>query len=141
MTKDVELSILGLQLGEDETSDNVESVVEAAYYKKNNSHYLLYEEKVDGFSEVSKSRVMFKADLVEVTRQGPVEAHMIFEENKKHPTKYKTPYGVLLLTIHTQSVRVEEQEDCIGVFVKYVLEIEESPLSQNEIVLQIRSKI
>lgn len=34
-------------------------------------------------------------NMLELTRQGAVEMHMIFEENKRHVVPYNTPYGQL----------------------------------------------
>lgn len=140
MTKEVELSIAGLQWGTDIDENNIETVRKAEYFKRSDSHYLLYEETEEGFSQVSKNRIKFKEHMVELTRQGFMDTHMIFEENKKHMANYVTPYGSLLLGINTGKVCVEEQDDCIRVSVEYVLEMEEEPVSQHKIELCIRER-
>lgn len=140
MTKEVELSISGLQWGTDMDQDNIETVVKAEYFQKNDSHYLFYEEIMEGFSKPSKNRIKFKNNILELTRQGLMNTHMVFEENQKHMTNYVTPYGNLLLGIDTKRVCMEEQETCIRVVVEYVLEIEDEPLSQNKIEIQIRAR-
>lgn len=140
MTREVELTISGLQWGTDMEQSNIETVVCAEYFKKNDSHYLLYEEAQEGFTQSSKNRIKFRGNTVELTRQGLMDTHMVFEENKKHMTNYTTPYGSLLLGIHTEKVVVEEQTDCIRVLVEYVLEIGEEPFSQCKLELNIREK-
>lgn len=140
MTKEVELSISGLQWGEDIDEGNIETVVQAEYFKKNDSHYLLYEESMEGFTQVSKNRMKLKGNLLELTRQGLVNTHMIFEENKTHMTDYVTPYGKFLLGINTQKVLLEEREDFIRMIVEYKIEIGEEPISTNKIELQIRQR-
>ncbi len=64
--------------------DTVETAQTAQYFKRNDSHYLLYEEDMEGFDGICKSRIKFRDNLLELTRQGAVEMHMIFEENKRH---------------------------------------------------------
>ena len=94
--------------------DAVETSQAAQYFKRNDSHYLLYEEDIEGFDGTCKSRIKFRDNMLELTRQGAVEMHMIFEENKRHVVPYNTPYGQLLLGIETRRVQVEEQEEmCI----------------------------
>lgn len=140
MNREVELSISGLQWGTDTDQDNIETVVKAEYFKKNDSHYLLYEETMEGFSQTSKNRMKFKNNILEMTRQGLMNTHMVFEENKKHVTNYVTPYGSLLLGIDTKKFCVEEKDDCIQVMVDYVLETEGEILSQNKIEIRIRER-
>lgn len=140
MTKDVLLSISGLQWGADMDEDNIETVVEAEYFKKNDSHYLLYEEMMEGFSKPTRNRIKFKGNILELSRQGILNAHMVFEENKKHMTDYVTPYGNLLLGIDTGKVWMEERENYIHVIVEYKIEIGDEPISTNKIELQIRQR-
>ena len=84
MNREVELVLSGLHDAEG-TSDKdvVETAQTAQYFKRNDSHYLLYEEDMEGFDGICKSRIKFRDNLLELTRQGAVEMHMIFEENKR----------------------------------------------------------
>ncbi len=137
MNKNVMLTISGLHQNTGAEDANMETVTAAEYFKKNESHYLLYEEKTDGFEQVSKNRIKFKSNMLELTRQGLMATHMIFEENKTHMTPYATPYGVIHLSVHTKKVQVQEQEKHITVTVEYTLEAEEEHMSDCRIVLQI----
>lgn len=138
MKQEVELKLTGLHSsGEDE---KVESAQPAQYFKRNDSHYVLYEEKLEGYDGVCKSRIKFRENLLELTRQGGVEMHMIFEENKRHQVPYQTPYGQLLLGIDTRSVTVEEDEDEIRVTVEYAMDHEGQPLSESSLRLHIRER-
>lgn len=140
MTREVELSISGLQWGENMDGDQIETVIPAEYFKKNGSHYLLYEEAMEGFTQTSKNRIKFKDHFLELTRQGILNTHMIFEEGKKHMTDYATPYGNLILGIDSEKVCVEEGEDCIRVTAEYKIEIGDEPISTNKIHIQIRQR-
>ena len=118
----------------------METVQPAQYFKRNDSHYLLYEEKMDEDQAPCRSRIKFRDHLLELTRQGTAEMHMIFEENKRHVVPYNTPYGQLLLGIETRRVQVEEQEDRICVTVEYILDQEGEPFSESCLKLYIREK-
>ena len=141
MNREVELVLSGLHDTEGNSEkDAVETAQTAQYFKRNDSHYLLYEEAVEGFDGACKSRIKFRDNLLELTRQGAVEMHMIFEENKRHTVPYNTPYGQLLLGIETRRVLVEEQEDQIRVTVEYALDHEGEPISESCLKLHIRGK-
>ena len=141
MNREVELVLSGLHDAEGASDkDAVETAQTAQYFKRNDSHYLLYEEDLEGFDGTCKSRIKFRDNLLELTRQGAVEMHMIFEENKRHMIPYNTPYGQLMLGIETGRVLVEEQEDQIHVTVEYTLEHEGELLSESCLKIHIREK-
>lgn len=141
MNREVELVLSGLHDTEGASDkDAVKTAQTAQYFKRNDSHYLLYEENMEGFDGVCKSRIKFRDNLLELTRQGAVEMHMIFEENKRHVVPYNTPCGQLMLGIETRRVQVEEQEDQIRVTVEYTLDQEGEPFSESCLKLHIREK-
>lgn len=141
MNREVELVLSGLHDTEGASDkDAVKTAQTAQYFKRNDSHYLLYEENMEGFDGVCKSRIKFRDNLLELTRQGAVDMHMIFEENKRHMIPYNTPYGQLMLGIETGRVLVEEQEDQIHVTVEYTLDHEGEPLSESCLKIHIREK-
>jgi len=141
MKREVELVLSGLHAsGQEQECDAVETVQPAQYFKRNDSHYLLYEEQMEGLDAPCRSRIKFRDHLLELTRQGTSEVHMVFEENQRHMIHYNTPYGQLLLGIETGKVLVEEQEDQIHVTVEYTLDHEGEPLSESCLKIHIREK-
>lgn len=140
MTKEVMLTVRGVHLDAGQEIANLETVSEAEYYKKNDCHYLFYEEETQGIDEKSQNRIKFRNDRLEMIKKGVVKTHMVFEENKTHETNYVTPFGSLLLGIHTKKIRVEEQANQIHVLIEYVLEAEEAPLSECTIALEISER-
>ena len=40
--------------------------------------------------------------MVEIMKSGLANTHMTFEKDKIHMTQYETPYGELLVGIHTR---------------------------------------
>ena len=53
MTKDVLLSIKGLQIGENEQNDTIEVISPGDYYFRNGKHFFMYEEVMEGQKAVS----------------------------------------------------------------------------------------
>lgn len=129
MTKEVLLSIRGLQIAQDNQSDTVELITPGEYYFRNGKHYFLYEEVQEGTSETTKNIIKVTDDYMELTKKGVVNVHMIFERNKKNVTYYYTPYGSLLVGIDAYRVEVHEEESKMEVEVEYALEINNEHLA------------
>ncbi|MDE6064203.1 MAG: DUF1934 domain-containing protein, partial [Lachnospiraceae bacterium] len=97
MTKDVLLAIKGIQFDASEAESNVQTITAAEYYEKNSSRYVIFEETEEGTDEKTKNIIKFKDNMMELTKRGFVNVHMLFEENKKNLTNYATPFGDVLI--------------------------------------------
>lgn len=141
MTKEVLLTLQGLQFDQrEEDADKIEMVTVGDYFKKNDRHYVVYEEVTEGFEQPTKNRLKFSDHMVELTRNGLVNVHMVFQENKKNMSNYNTPFGQILVGIDTKRISIEEKEDNIVVDVDYALDINYEFLSDCHIKIDIRSK-
>lgn len=141
MTKEVLLTLQGLQFDQrEENADKIETVTVGDYYKKNDRHYVIYEEVTEGFERPTKNRLKFGGNMVELTRNGLVNVHMVFQENKKNMSNYNTPFGQILVGIDTKRITIEENEDAIRVDVDYALDINYEFLSDCHIKIDIRPK-
>ncbi|MDE7334527.1 MAG: DUF1934 domain-containing protein [Lachnospiraceae bacterium] len=137
MTKEIILSLKGLQMGIDEDAQGTELIALADYYKKNNNHYVIYEEITEGFSETTRSRIKFNESCMEVSKKGLINVHMIFDKNKKNMTSYVTPYGNIFIGIDTESILVKEEENRIKVEVYYALEANYQHLANCRIEMEL----
>ena len=140
MTKEVLVSISGLQMAPDEQTDSVEVIAPGEYCYRNNKHFVIYDEVAEGESEATKNIIKFNDDMMEVTRKGPANVHLLFEKNKKNVTYYYTPFGSLNVGIEARSIEVTEEENAIKVNVKYVLEVNYEHVAECDIVLTVKSK-
>ncbi len=140
MTKDVLISIKGLQMAAGEDQDLVEVICGGTYYYKNNKHYIIYEEAMDETTEVAKNTAIISDKKFELKKSGVVTTHMIFEEKQRNMTYYETPIGNLMVGTNTNKVEVTESEDEIKVRIKYALDINYEFASDCEIVFKISAK-
>lgn len=141
MTKEVLLTLQGLQFDQrEEDADKIETVTVGDYFKKNDRHYVVYEEITEGFEQPTKNRLKFSDRMVELTRNGLVNVHMVFQENKKNMSNYNTPFGQILVGIDTKRINIEEKENNIVVDVDYALDINYEFLTDCHIKIDIRSK-
>ena len=140
MTKEVFLFLKGLQMESGEEAQEMETITAADYYRKKDSHYVIYEEMTEGFEESTKNILKFRDSYLEVSKKGLVNVHMVFEENKKNMTSYMTPYGNILIGIDTESVLLKEKEDQIRLEVEYSLDANYQHLADCKIELELHPR-
>ena len=142
MEKDILFSLKGLQLTQSERGEQeeLETITAAEYYLRNNHHYIVYDEVMEGFEESTKNIFKFDGSCLEVTKRGAVNVHMLFEEQKKNMTTYHTPFGDILIGIDTEKIAVSEDEDQIQLHVDYTLEANYQHLADCKIDMKICSK-
>lgn len=122
MTKDVILSLKGMQYIQGEgTPEPVEVVTPARYYKKNGKHYLVFEERVEGFKQATQNVLQFTDGRLSVHRRGLINSEMLFEEGKQTNSSYATPLGVMDLSIAATGFSLKEDTDEIDYKVAYAL--------------------
>ena len=84
MTKEVMVSIKGLQFDQSADSEEIETIQWGQYYKKNGTHYVIYDELMEGCEEPTKNIIKFRERELNLTKRGLVNVYMVFEENKKN---------------------------------------------------------
>ena len=140
MTKDVLVKISGLQFVGEEDNDSIEVITSGTYYKKNDKHYVLYEEVMEGTTDITKNVIKIGDNFMEVTRKGPASVHMVFEKDKKNVSYYYTPFGNLLIGIDAKQIQIDESEMDINVKVNYGLEINYEHVADCHITVDVKSK-
>ena len=88
MTKDVLISISGLQVDVNDMESNnepIETISTGNYFFKNGKHYLLFEEVSEGIPGVTKTQIkVIGEDSLEVLKRGVSNAQMIFDTKRKN---------------------------------------------------------
>jgi uncharacterized beta-barrel protein YwiB (DUF1934 family) len=92
MTKDVLVSVAGLQFEVDQEAP-IEVITAGEYYFKNEKHFILFEEILEGHDGITKNTVKVSEKQIDIMKRGISNVHMIFEENQKNMTYYNTPFG------------------------------------------------
>lgn len=148
MTKDVLVSISGLHNsvyderneGVSEGEGPIEIITPATYYYKNGKHYVIFEEMVEGFSDVVRNKIRItENEKLEIMKSGITDTNMIFEKDRINMTPYKTPYGEMLVGTHTYRMDTEVQEKEIRVQTEYALDINGEKAADCEIQIKIKA--
>lgn len=143
MTKEVLIHIKTRQVLRDmqeEEPDEMELITAGEYYFRNGTHYLLYEEVMEGFTEVTKNLVKVRPDFMEVRKKGTVDTTMRFERDKSSVSVYKTPFGVLQMDITTKGVLLSQREDLLQIRAVYELGMDGSPISDCVLYMRVTAK-
>lgn len=145
MTKDVLITIAGMHTDAidkgDLTDGPIEVVTPAHYFCKNGKHYILYDEVAEGIPGVTKNKIKITGDQkIEIMKTGITTTHMVFEKEKEHLTHYKTPFGQLMMGIHTKHMEVVEEEEKIYVEIQYNLDVNEEAIAECEIKMEVQPK-
>lgn len=143
MTKDVLVSISGLQMAVNEMESNddepIEVVSAGTYYLKDGKHYIFFEEVAEGIPGVTKTQIRLTGkETLEVMKKGISNMHMVFEKGKTNRCLYKTPFGELDLGICTRELLVDEQQDNINIQAEYAMDVNYEPLAECTIKIHIR---
>ena len=142
MTKDILVSISGLQMAVGNVEGNDDEPIEVlsagSYYFKNGKNYVLFEEAVEGMQGVIKTQIKWKGtEVLEVTKKGLSNVNMIFEKNKDNRCYYNTPFGQLNMGIYTTDIYVDESEDNINIRAEYALDVDYEPIAECVIRINI----
>lgn len=140
MTREVMISIRGIQFDNGQDGEKIESIQKGEYFQKNQSHYILFDEIIEGMDEPVKSMIKFKKGELHLNKKGPINVTMDFLEHKKTLTNYRTPYGSLVIGLEAASVNFQEEEKRIVVNVDYAMEVNYEHLADCKIKIDIRAK-
>lgn len=123
MTRDVLVSVTGTQFGTEGENEPIEVITTGDYYYKNNKHYVLYDEVIEGTDGVTKNTLKFSDGELSIKRSGATNVQMIFNKENKTMSNYGTPYGNLLIGVDTNQITCNESEDKISIDVDYTLDV------------------
>ncbi|MCI7812228.1 MAG: DUF1934 domain-containing protein [Lachnospiraceae bacterium] len=140
MTEDVLLSVKGLQVMEEAQEESIEVVTPGHYRFQNGKHYISYEEAVEGSKEKIQNLIKISEEVVEVTKRGFSNTHLVFEKHKRNVSYYDTPFGKFLVSILAKDIQIAEDQGEIKTRVEYSLEINYEYMADCSIQIQIASK-
>ncbi|MBQ3163608.1 MAG: DUF1934 domain-containing protein [Lachnospiraceae bacterium] len=144
MTKEVLIAIQGLQFDaesqNDEEMDKIESIYPGEYYFRSGSHYILYEELMEGEATPIKNVIKLRDKEFTLTKKGIINTQMVFTEGKKNMTSYVTPFGNIMIALDTEKIVVEETEQELKIHIDYGLEANYQYIADCQITVTVSAK-
>lgn len=143
MTKEVLIHIISRQSLRDaqghrlEAEEPVELITTGEYYYRNNTHYLLYEETIEGYREPTHNMLKLRPGMMEVRKKGVINVQMVFEPDKKTVAYYRTPYGTMELEIAAWGVSITETKREMKIVANYSLGVNQSPAADCKMEIRV----
>ena len=144
MTKEVLVTIQGLQFDaesqNDEEMDKIESIYPGEYYFRSGSHYILYDELVEGEAAPIKNVIKLRDREFTITKKGIINTQMVFTEGKKNMTSYVTPFGNIMIALDTEKIEVKETEEELKIHIDYGIEANYQYIADCQIAVTISAR-
>ncbi len=137
MTKEVKITVKGIQQDDTGESNGTETVAAGEYYFRNGSHYIFYTETAEGSGESTRNSLKLKGDILELTRKGAQNSRMVFETGKRHAMDYATPFGVLRMETAASGIRLLEEEKNLRIGAEYELWADDMKVSSHRLTIDI----
>ena len=140
MKKEVTLSIEGRQTYQDQEPEVIELVTEGTMEFRSGGWDISYEEsELTGLAGVTTT-FRVEPGKVTLTRKGPLNSTMVFQENVAHESLYQMPFGALMLSVKATSVFFDIVPDGGVIDLSYHISIENSEAGVIDYHLDIRAK-
>lgn len=90
---------------DDSQDDKIEFIADCGFYFKNDTYFIMYEEKKEmGMNDCSVT-IKVKDDNVSIMRKGEFSSKMVYKNGDVSEVMYHTPYGEISMYITTKSVK------------------------------------
>ena len=140
MKQEVTLAIKGSQTYQDQAPEIIELVTDGIMEFCNGGWDISYEEsELTGLAGVTTT-FRVEPGKVTLTRKGPLDSQMIFQENVVHESLYQMPFGALLLSVKATRVFFDIVPDGGVIDLSYDISIENSESGVIDYHLDIRAK-
>ena len=133
---DVKINISTIQYDEHSKIDAISINTTGTLHEKNDDIYLMYKESHEGV-EVTTS-IKISGQEITIKRFGGSNSTMVFEKDKTHTTKYRTPYGLFLIETYTRylSVNVDESKS-VKIDLDYDIKVNDIFSGRNKIGINV----
>ncbi len=135
MTNEVVITVVGSQ----EDGDIVLTTC-GSYYKKDDMHYVFYQEQADSDSDIVKDKLKFNDTTFEITKRGAINSQMNFKRDDVTCNYYQTPYGPIDIEITTKSYDFKESDSQIDLNVYYSLSLNKQEGVECHVSVKIEAK-
>ena len=140
MKKEVNLSIRGRQTYQDQEPEIIELLTDGIMEFRDGGWDISYEEsELTGLAGVTTT-FRVEPGKVTLTRKGPLNSTMVFQENVVHESLYQMPFGALMLSVKATSVFYDIVPDGGVIDLSYHINIENSEAGVIDYHLDIRAK-
>lgn len=118
--------------------DLIGVVTPGEFYKVEDGFRAEYDETKLSGMEGTKTTIVIRKDSFDLIREGTTETKMEFKNNEKTVSLYKTPYGILDISINTKKLDINVNEEGGTISTMYALEIGDQPALKTNLTIDIK---
>lgn len=118
--------------------DLIGVVTPGEFYKVEDGFRAEYNETKLSGMEGTKTTIVIRKDSFDLIREGTTETKMEFKNNEKTVSLYKTPYGILDISINTKKLDIDVNEEGGTISTMYTLEIGDQPALKTNLTIDIK---
>ena len=135
--KDVIISIKGLQGPHMESDEGIELITSGAYWNEGSDALFSYMESEVTGMEGTRTTFRVEKSRVTLTREGTLNAQMVFEQGKKHLFLYETPYGAMSMGVDTRRLVSGLGASGGDMEIDYTIDVDSVVVSENSFVISV----
>ena len=138
--KDVLITIHSIQNIDGQDCDGPEFITQGTYeYAPDGARFSYMESALTGL-DGTRTDFHIKPEEVILSRRGTVNARMVFRSGEKQEFRYQTDFGALNMGLNTHRLVSSMGEHGGDVEIEYDLNFNQSFLSRNRFVINVREK-
>ena len=140
MSIPVILSLRGQQNYLEQEPEIIELITEGTLERAGEGWKLTYEESdLTGLQGVTTT-FLVETGKITLSRKGPLQSEMIFQEGQFHESLYRMEFGALMITVCASKVSFDLSQEGGTIDLTYAIEIEQTAAGYIEYHLDIRKK-
>ncbi len=137
---EAKIKMLTKQYDESGSIDTIEINTTGKLFEKNNDIYVVYEEVEDNQNVTTTMKI--SDEEISIKKFGNINSLMVFKENHKHLTKYRTNQGLFIIETETNKLIIDKSKNnYIKLNIEYNINILDLFKGKNEINILIEYNI
>ena len=123
-----------------ENEDKIEIVSPGEYIKLEDGYKVIYVETELSGMDGTTTTITIRDKEVILEREGTIETKMYFDEDNPNVSLYSTPYGIIEITISTDSLFVDANENGAKVEIEYDMSVGGQESISTSLVLVVKTQ-
>lgn len=139
MTDNCKIHIQGIQLGGDKPG-KMDFVTFGQYEASGDTRRFSYEESELTGMQGTKTTFEVGNDCVTLTREGAINAELLFRQGGRHVFAYSTPFGAFTMDVNTLHLRSTLGKDGGELDLQYEINCDAGLISKNSFHIEVQGQ-
>lgn len=133
MNRDVNVRVIGTHRDSDGICNEVVSECDGIYALRAGKHFLIYNEELEGTTQVTRNLVTVGINEVVVSKSGAVGTRIEFAGGTLRDVEYDTGFGKIHVNVRTKNIMTLQEKHSLRIVIDYNLEMDGEVISECKI--------